>query len=175
MTHPNDLHIFETFPHDIDHQRPFGLRIRVTEETPSAEAGTICLLPHTEGAPLHMHCAQDEEFTVISGELFVQVGERKITLTAGQQVKFPRLTPHTYANRSDHVCIFTYRLTPGGDFTHMMRELETLSRRGKITRLGELKTMLHLAAVISRFGHHVRSVKPPHCIMRLMGFFSRFA
>ena len=98
-----------------------------------------------------------------------------VDLTAGQQVSFPKNTPHTYANRSDQVCVFAYRLTPGGDFTRMMRELETLGRAGKITRLGELRTMLHLAGVISRFGHHVRSVRPPHVVMRLLGFFSRFA
>ncbi len=165
---------FSEFNFDIDQEIPFGLKIKINEESEFAEEGTICLLPHKVGAPLHKHSEQDEVFTVIEGELFAQVGEKKLTLKAGDSVTFPKHTPHTYANKSDQVCVFKYRLTPGGDFTKMMRTLEELGHRGKLTRIGEPKTMVHLAAVISKHDHHVRSVNPPHFVMKTMGLLSRF-
>ena len=165
---------FSEFNFDIDQETPFGLRIKINEESKVAEEGTICVLPHKEGPPLHEHSEQDEVFTVIEGELFAQVGDKKLTLKAGESVTFPKHTPHTYANKSDNICIFKYRLTPGGDFTKMMRTLEELGHSGKLKRIGEPKTMVHLAAVISKYDHHVRSVNPPHFVMKAMGYLSRF-
>lgn len=165
---------FSEFRFDIDQEIPFGLRIRINEESKVAEEGTICIMPHKDGPPLHEHCEQDEVFTVIEGELFVQVRDRKITLKAGESVTFLKHTPHTYANHSNEICIFKYKLTPGGDFTKMMRAIEELGRRKKLKRIGEPKTMIYLAAVISKYDHHVRSVNPPHFLMKMMGYLSRF-
>lgn len=165
---------FSEFSYDIDQEVPFGLRIKVNEESPNAEEGTICLLPFKEGAPLHEHSEQDETFTIIEGELNIQVGSKKMVLKAGESVTFPKNTPHTYANKSDKNCVFKYRLTPGGDFTKMMRTLEDLGHSGKVTKIGDPKTMIHIAAVVSQYDHHVRSVNPPHFVMKFLGLFSRF-
>lgn len=165
---------FSEFKYDIDQQVPFGLKIKVDEESREAEQGTICLLPKTEGAPLHLHTDQDESFTVVEGELNIQVGSEWRVLRAGESVQVPRKTPHTYANRSDDVCVFRYRLTPGGDFTRMMRVFEDLGRSGRVRKIGDPRTMIHIAAVISRFDHHVRSVRPPHFVMKAIGSLSRF-
>ncbi len=165
---------FLKFNHDIDQERPFGLRIRVDAETLEAEAGTICLLPNHDGAPLHKHTDQDEFFTVMEGELLIQAGTTLKTLKAGESIRIERHTPHTYANRSDRICVFSYQLTPGGEFTRMMRSLEALAKSGKLSALGEPKTMIRIAGVISKYDHHVRSVRPPHFVMKAMGALSRF-
>jgi len=174
MKNDNDYSKFSEFKYDIDQEVPFGLRIKVDAESSTTEEGTICLLAKTDGPPLHEHSEQDEEFTVVEGELFAQVGSKRMTLRAGESVKFPRHTPHTYANKSDHICIFKYKLNPGGDFTKMMRAFEDLGHSGKVTKIGDLRTMVHISSVISKFDHHVRSVNPPHFVLKTMGFFSRF-
>ena len=165
---------FKRFNYNIDQEIPFGLRIHVDHESTNYEEGTICLLPKTQGAPLHKHSTQEEEFTVLDGEMILQVGKRKLTLKPGETVRFPKNTPHTYANERDKVCIFKYKLTPGGDFTKMMREFEKLGKSGKVSRIGEAKTMIHIAALISKFDHHVRSVSPPHFVLKALGSLSRF-
>ena len=172
----NNLQIrekFDSFSCSINQEKPFGLKIRIEKETAKEEIGTICLLPKTEGPPLHKHVNQEETFSVIEGELFAVVDGKKMSLKAGESVRFPKNTPHTYANKSDEICVFQYHLTPGGDFTNMMREFERLSKLGKLSRIGELKTMIHLAAVISKFENHVRSVAPPHFVLKALGRLSR--
>ncbi len=171
---PASRSVFDTFEHHIDLEQPFGLRLRIEAEGPEQERGVICLLPNTEGPPLHLHTNQDEEFSVLSGSLWLRVGPSESTLKGAGSVRFPRNTPHTYANRSPDVCVFRYTLTPGHDFTGMMRRFADLAQQGKLTRLGDFGTMIHLAAVIAEFEGHVRSVSPPHTVMRLLGSLSRF-
>lgn len=165
---------YDHFQHDIDLTIPFGLKLRIEAETHGCESGAICLLPNTEGPPLHVHTAQDETFSVLEGTLFVRSASGGHALAAGQSLVIPKHEPHTYANRSPSLVVFRYVLSPGGDFTAMMRDFEGLARSGRVKRIGDLRTMVHIAATISKYEQHVRSVRPPQVVMRMLGGLSRF-
>lgn len=56
---------------------------------------------HQTGAPLHYHEHLIESFYVISGELWMRVGEREFVAGPGSCALVPPGTPHAFANRSD--------------------------------------------------------------------------
>jgi mannose-6-phosphate isomerase-like protein (cupin superfamily) len=49
-------------------------------------------------APLHLHHGDDEAWCVLEGELTVRLGDRDVSLRAGDGVMALRGTPHTYWN-----------------------------------------------------------------------------
>lgn len=54
------------------------------------------LAPAT-GPPLHLHYSQDEWFYVMEGAVIFQVGEKRVTLQAGDSVLGPRRIAHTFS------------------------------------------------------------------------------
>jgi len=54
------------------------------------------LAPGT-GPPLHLHYSQDEWFYVMESSVIFQVGEKRVTLHAGESVLAPRRIPHTFS------------------------------------------------------------------------------
>ena len=50
----------------------------------------------------------------------------------------------------------------------MMRAFERLAQHGKLQRIGHFGTMVHIAAVITAYQHHIRSVRPPHMVLRML-------
>jgi mannose-6-phosphate isomerase-like protein (cupin superfamily) len=147
---------------------PFGLKIRFSETGPAVESGETCLQPGVAGPPVHFHAAQDERFEVRSGVLQVLVDRDWRTIEAGQAVEVPRLTPHTYRNRSREVCRFAYRLTPGGGFTRMMYELAELAATGKLRGLSNPRSIIYLAMLFVRYRDEVQSTRPPMFVMHVL-------
>lgn len=73
------------------------------------------------GPVLHRHDAVDEGFFVVSGQLEIQLDERRVAATAGDFAWVPRGTAHTFACASSvpvHVVGFA---TPGG-IEHFLTE-----------------------------------------------------
>lgn len=163
---------FVAFRGDLTIQ-PFGLKLRVVEDSPRAESGTVCLRPRVGGPPVHTHTAQDEWFRVCLGRLSVFAGRSWHDLEAGQSVEVPRGTPHTYRNASDEVCVFEYRMTPGGGFTRMMREFASLADRGKLRGPRTPSSLFYLAMVLVRHADEVRSISPPMFVMRTLAWLGR--
>jgi quercetin dioxygenase-like cupin family protein len=60
----------------------------------------ITMAPGAIGPPRHTHPAQEESWTVQTGELSILVDNQWRTLEAGESLTIPPGTPHTLANRS---------------------------------------------------------------------------
>ncbi len=72
---------------------------------------------HTEpgdGMPAHRQRYDDEAIWVLQGSYIFQLGERTVTLAAGDYVFVPRGTVHAYTNRGDTPARMLIVLTPGG-------------------------------------------------------------
>lgn len=71
--------------------------------------------------PLHVHHDNDEAIYVLDGELTVQLGNERHTLSPGSYAMAPREAPHTYRNSGDGPAraLFTYK--PGNHW-HMLEE-----------------------------------------------------
>lgn len=78
-----------------------------TQET----GGNLFVIEHRNlkpgGPPLHMHLNQEEWFCVVEGRVALVVGEKRLTLGAGESVLAPRRVPHTFSSLvpSSHMII----------------------------------------------------------------------
>jgi mannose-6-phosphate isomerase-like protein (cupin superfamily) len=64
--------------------------------------GNLFVIEHRNlvpgGPPLHMHLNQEEWFYVMEGRVDFVVGEKRLTLNAGQSILAPRRVPHTFSS-----------------------------------------------------------------------------
>lgn len=78
------------------------------------------LPPGRAGPPPHAHPQQDEEGTVLSGELTVQVDGRTLIARAGDRVVFPAGAVHTWWNAGEATATFRGRVTPALNFDRIL-------------------------------------------------------
>lgn len=67
----------------------------------------ITLQPRANGPVSHQHTRFDEKFTVKSGTLSLQLGDKIQHYTAGESVVIPKFTPHRPFNETDSLVVFT--------------------------------------------------------------------
>lgn len=95
-----------------DAMLPF--KLLALDSTGSLSVCEFTLGAWDSGPVLHVHTATDEGFYVCSGQLEMQLGEKRLTASAGSFAWVPRGTAHTFANAGEepvHVLAFA---TPGG-------------------------------------------------------------
>ena len=100
------------------------------------------------GPPRHSHPAQEESWTVQSGELSVLVGRQWRTLRAGESLTVPAGTVHTIANRSRQTVRVRDTHSPALDFQEYIEDLNTLTRAGKLSIRMTPRTLIHGAMVL---------------------------
>jgi mannose-6-phosphate isomerase-like protein (cupin superfamily) len=69
-----------------------------TQET----GGNLFVIEHRNlvpgGPPLHMHLNQEEWFYLMEGQVAFIVGDKRLTLNAGESILAPRRVPHTFTS-----------------------------------------------------------------------------
>jgi mannose-6-phosphate isomerase-like protein (cupin superfamily) len=100
---------------------------RIAFKTTSQETGgNLFLIEHSNllagGPPLHLHYAQDEWFYVMEGEVFFQVGEKRLRLGPGDSVLAPRKVPHTFTGGTNPSKMLI-GFTPAGKMEAFFREM----------------------------------------------------
>lgn len=96
------------------------------------------------GNPLHYHKRFSETFSVIEGELSVQVGRDKMKLKAGEKTTAPMNTKHRFYNTSGKPVRFTVELNPASEgFENVLRIAFGLAQDGKAGPNGMPKSLVH--------------------------------
>ena len=108
----------------------------------------ITMAPGAMGPPRHSHPAQDESWTVQTGELSVLVDGQWRTLGAGEALTIPPGVVHTLANRSATTVRFHDAHRPALDFEEYIEDLDRLTRAGKLTARMTARTMIYGAMVL---------------------------
>jgi quercetin dioxygenase-like cupin family protein len=68
--------------------------------------------PHSARPPRHLHPAQDEHFTVVSGSLHAVLGEVEHDLLPGEQLDVLRGTPHRMWATAEGPTVVIWRISP---------------------------------------------------------------
>lgn len=124
---------------------------RITFELIGAETGGELVrahgfLPgHSTGPVRHIHRTHSESFTVLAGQLRVEVGGRAVIVGRGDTVTVPAGTAHTFRNDGDEAVELVSEARPAAHFEEGLRTLYGLSRDGRMdpinfalaARLGE--------------------------------------
>ena len=108
----------------------------------------ITMAPGAMSPPRHSHPAQDESWTVQTGELSVLVDDRWRTIARGESLAIPPGTVHTLANRSATTIRFHDAHRPALDFREYIEDLDRLTRAGKLTARMTARTLIYGAMAL---------------------------
>ena len=91
-----------------------------------------------------------------------------VSLKPGDELIIPENTPHSFRSRSDEDCLFEYALTPGCEFTNMLKTFERLMKDGRLQGTSGLKSKIYLSMVFKAYSNELISVKPPQFVISTM-------
>lgn len=111
----------------------------------------ITMAPGAMGPPRHFHPAQEESWTVVEGELSVQVENDWRSIPAGESLSIPPGTVHTLGNRSNGTVRFHDTHVPALDFQQYIEDLDRLAASGCLTSRMTPRTLIYGAMALT--GH----------------------
>ncbi|MEM8529890.1 MAG: cupin domain-containing protein [Chloroflexota bacterium] len=117
-----------------------------------------------DGPPTHMHFRQEEQFTVLSGELRLVVDGRAIKLCEGETATVPSGTPHTFDNRNGNDVLFRVTLTPALDSEYMFTEMIRLANERNTAR----PSLRQLAAIFQGLEGRFYLAGPPRILQDML-------
>jgi len=120
--------------------------------------------PRGEGPPLHVHLAQREEGVVLTGVLSGLVGNRVITVPAGQSGAFPAGVPHRWWNDGDEPLTFRGHVVPAGDLDRFLQGMFAAVNAGSAGR----PSIFHMAHVLNRHRATQRMAAVPSPILAVL-------
>jgi quercetin dioxygenase-like cupin family protein len=88
--------------------------LETAEETGGAHTLVeVELTADAKGTPLHYHTIITETFTVVNGELGLQLAKKPLLLKKGETASVPPQMNHRFYNPSGKPVAFQVRLSPG--------------------------------------------------------------
>jgi NADPH2:quinone reductase len=107
--------------------------------------------------PMHIHAAQTERFTVLSGTLGVRVGRETRILAPGEVAEVPPGTPHTLWNAGAEPCVHRVEMTPALAMEDFFYEITTLEAEGGLPPRS-LAQAARVATLFLRHGNQLAAV-----------------
>lgn len=130
--------------------------------------------PRSGGTPVHTHPHATESYEVLEGRFDVYVDGTWRTLTVGEKVSVGPGIPHTFRNSTDSVVRVYNSHEPAMRFGDYFGKVNQVATGGAVAKdRMTLKTILYLALVITSHEDEIRSVKPPHAVMRALAAIAR--
>ena len=84
------------------------------EETDGKYAMWEAIVPPGGGPPPHIHSREEESFYILEGELTFQIGDQRLTATAGMFANMPVGCLHSFKNESDKPAKMLISVAPAG-------------------------------------------------------------
>lgn len=108
----------------------------------------------------HLHPGITEKFTVLEGELTVQLDGTTHKLGEGQSAEIRPGNWHDWWNAADHDARVLVEVTPGARFAHMIETLFGLAQLGYVDAKG-MPNLLQMAMIGREFSDTVQFKSPP--------------
>jgi quercetin dioxygenase-like cupin family protein len=114
------------------------------------------IVPPGGGPPPHVHSREEEGFYILEGEIMLQVGDKRIVVTAGMFANMPVETPHSFKNESGNPAKMLISVAPAG-LEQMFFEFGVPLAEGATTALPPTKEEIEkLLAIAPRYGIEIR-------------------
>ena len=123
--------------------------------------------PKSKEPPAHYHPYQEEDFTVISGELTVKIDTQTITLKKGDSLHIPPNKVHSMWNRSDSKTIVNWKVRPAMRSENLLETFTGLANDNKTNKDG-IPGILQTAATANLFSDEFRLAKPPYAFQKII-------
>ena len=125
------------------------------------------LVPRSSGTPVHIHPAAVESYQVLEGQLELYVNGKWSKLAVGEKASVSSGVPHTFRNPSDSQTRVLNVHAPALRFEEYFGGIDSVVRSGKVAHdRMSLKSILYLSLLMTSFPNEIRSVRPPHVLMK---------
>lgn len=158
---------------DVLDLSPIGAIFHVVKTAKETQGGSFEmeweLFPKTGGTPVHIHPHATESYEVLAGELDLYVDGTWRRLSAGEAASVDPGIPHTFRNASSAPARVYNTHAPAMRYGEYFEGLHRIVSSGAV-RHGRmtLKAVLYLSMLMTSFEDEIRSVKPPHSLMRIL-------
>lgn len=156
---------------DVLDLTPIGAIFHVKKTEGETQGGSFEmeweLAPRTGGTPVHIHPHATESYEVLEGKLDLYVDGAWKTVSAGEKVSVDPGVAHTFRNASDSPARVYNVHAPAMRFGEYFEALHRVVNSG-VVRGGRMtpKAILYLSVLMTSFKDEIRSVSPPHAVMR---------
>jgi quercetin dioxygenase-like cupin family protein len=126
------------------------------------------LAPRSGGTPIHIHPAASESYEILEGELDLYVNGKWKRLSRGETASVEAGVPHTFRNPSMSVTRVYNTHAPAMRFGEYFESIHRVVKSGNVQpdRM-TVRAMLYLSMLMVNFEDEIRSVRPPHFVMRV--------
>jgi mannose-6-phosphate isomerase-like protein (cupin superfamily) len=122
------------------------------------------LPPHSSGPPLHVHFQEHEHGHVAAGTLGAIVGDKKITVQAGEPADLPAGVPHRWWNAGEEMLEFNGRVVPVVDLDRYLQAIFAVINASNSGR----PSLFYLAHILRRHRHTQELRAMPVVIQRVV-------
>lgn len=123
---PGELHRVGDGQDTLNEAHSLGFSTILFKVLPRNTAGNLFLIEHRNlqktGPPVHLHFHQEEWFYVVEGQLLIQVGDTRTTLSPGECITAPRGIPHGFVPIGPQPVRMLIAFSPAGKMESFFRE-----------------------------------------------------
>ena len=150
-----------------------GLRIKFLQ-TANDTKGTMLEMeaayrPASKEPPQHYHPLQQEEFTIIKGEMTVRMDGELRVLKQGDSLHVPSNKSHSMWNNSEAESVVNWKVMPALSTEYLLETFAGLAVDGK-TNQGGTPEFLQIVLIANKYAKVLRLSKPPYVIQRIVFF-----
>jgi quercetin dioxygenase-like cupin family protein len=120
----------------------------------------------TEPLP-HYHPFQEEDFTVLEGEITVRINGGLKVLKQGDRLHIKKAQPHSMWNHSSNKARINWKVMPASDTEYFLENGVGIANEKKTDEKG-MPGILQVALMANRFSHVYRIAKPPYTIQKIL-------
>ncbi len=125
------------------------------------------LQPHSTEPVPHYHPQQDEDFTVLQGEISVRLNGELHVLRAGDKLHIPRGQVHSMWNDTDRPAAVNWQVRPALETDHFLETGMGLTADGKVNAAG-MPNLLQAALLVNRYSNVYRLARPPFVVQQVL-------
>jgi mannose-6-phosphate isomerase-like protein (cupin superfamily) len=115
----------------------------------------------------HYHPAQEEDFSVISGELTVKMNGSIAVYKAGDHFYIPKGVAHAMWNASSEKTVINWQVRPALSTEYFLENANGLVREGKTNTKG-MPDLLQVALIANKYKSVFRLANPPYAVQRIL-------
>lgn len=122
---------------------------------------------HSVEPALHYHPCQEEDFTVLEGELSVKVNGQLMVLKQGDSLHIAPGIDHAMWNGTDKNTVVNWQVRPAMNSEHLFETAAGLARDGKVNKNG-MPGIFQVALMANKYSRVFRLSKPAFAVQKML-------
>jgi quercetin dioxygenase-like cupin family protein len=123
--------------------------------------------PHSKEPVPHYHPYQEEDFTVLSGQISVRMDGQPKIYKAGDHLHIPPNRVHSMWNHTDEMSVVNWKVRPALSTEYLLETGIGLANAGKVGDEG-MPGVLQVAVMMNHFDNVYRITRPPRVIQKIV-------